>query len=122
MKKTSIGLSELINQVKCELLEEPDSSDSTPFLSVDEIELEISVTATKKAEGGINIQVVEFGSSVGHTSVHTVRVKLLPLLTHEERLEEIRKDARWKKIKQINIEGALKKAGNKALAPDRYKV
>lgn len=122
MKNEGIGLAELIQQVKRELLLPPDLSDSAPLLSVEEIDLEIGFTVTKKAEAGIHIQVVELGGSGERSDVHTVSVKLTPLLSHEERLTELRKDPRWGKIVQQQVESTLKGAEKAPMAPDEYNL
>lgn len=122
MTNKSIGLSELIDQVRYELLEKPDSADKTPLLSVEDVELDISVTVTKKGEGGLNIQVVALGAGVERTQVHTVRVRLLPLLSHEERLAELKTDPRWDKIVSQQKEALLKGLEEETPNPDEFKI
>jgi hypothetical protein len=122
MKNRSIGLSELINQVKKELLEKSDSLDQIPLLSVEDVELEISVTVSKEGEGGINIQVVELGAGITHTQVHTVRVRLSPLLSKEERLADLKTDSRWEKIVSQQKESLLKGLEKEISNPDEFSI
>jgi hypothetical protein len=111
-----IGLTELIYQVKRELMRPGEGiSDPVPLLAVEEVELEIAVTVSKRAKAGLNIQVVELGGGSERSDVHTVRVKLLPLLSHEERLSELRQDPRWGKIVRQQVESTLKGGSEETL-------
>lgn len=105
----SIGLTELIYQVKRELMQpEEGEADPVPLLAVEEVELEIAVTVSKTVEAGLNIQVIQLGGGGERSDVHTVRVKLLPLLTREERLSELRRDSRWDDIVRHQLDSTLK--------------
>jgi hypothetical protein len=116
----SIGLTELIYQVKRELIQpQGGTADPFPLLAVEEVELEISVTVSKRAEGGLNIQVVELGGGRERSDVHTVRVKLSPLLAREERVTELRRDPRWERIVQQQVDATLK-GGGQELQKDSY--
>jgi Trypsin-co-occurring domain 2 len=87
----SIGLNELIYQVKRELLcPSPEDVDPVPIFAVDEIQLEIAVTVRKEGQGGINIQVLSVGGAVASEDVHVVRVTLKPLRTREELYADLR--------------------------------
>ncbi len=79
-----IGLNELIYQVKRELLCKSAEEDPVPLFAVDEVQLEIAVTVSKEAQGGINIQVLNVGGGTGSERAQTVRVTLKPLRTREE--------------------------------------
>ena len=104
-----IGLTELIYRVKRELMQpEQDGADPVPLLAVDEVELRIAVKVSKKAQAGLNIQVVELGGGGEHSDVHTVRVKLTPLLTRQERLANLRRDPRWDEVVRQQVEATLK--------------
>ena len=82
-----IGLSELIYQVKRELLSSGSREDDpVPLFAVDEIELEVAVTVSREGQAGINIQVLNVGGSASREDAQTVRVKLKPLLSREELL------------------------------------
>jgi len=86
-----IGLTELIYQVKKELLS-PDSrrADPVPLFAVEEIELEIAVAVSREGEAGINIQVLSLGGGVSREDAQTVRVTLKPLQSREELIAELR--------------------------------
>jgi Trypsin-co-occurring domain 2 len=86
----SIGLSELIKQVKRELLS-PDLEDDVPLLSVDQVELELQVSVRKEGKAGIKIYVVEIGGGGNRDDVQTVKVMLSPLLSKEMLLGIYRK-------------------------------
>jgi len=117
---TSIGLAELIAQVRQELIRpEMATEDKIPLLSIEEIELQIAITVSKTAKAGINIQVIELGGYRLHSDVHTVRVKLAPLLTREERLSMLREDPRWSEMVEHQIETMFKGPGA-GRPKDRY--
>lgn len=121
MKYESIGLAELINQVKRELAQPLDLDDPTPTLAVEEIDLEIGITVSKKAEGGVRIHVVELGAGGERVDVHTVRVKLLPLLTREQLLDELQKSPDWQKVVQHQMTETLKGVKTTTRPQDRLK-
>lgn len=110
----SIGLAEFIYQVKRELLQPQDGrADPAPILSVDEVELTIEVTVSKDAKAGINIHVLEVGGGAGRSDVHTVHVKLTPLLSREERIALLRRRPDWDRI-----QGAVLAATSKDIPED----
>lgn len=86
-----IGLTELIYQVKRELLS-PESrrGDPVPLFAVEEIELEVTVSVSREGEAGINIQVLSLGGGVSREEAQTVRVTLKPLRSREELIAELR--------------------------------
>ena len=87
----SIGLNDLIYQVKRELLCPPtDSVDPAPVFAVDEIQLEITVTVRREKQGGINIQVLSLGGAVASEDMQVVRVTLKPLRTRDELITDLR--------------------------------
>jgi hypothetical protein len=91
-EESSIGLAELIEQVKGELLATSlDNETHVPFLSVDSIELELQVTVKREGKAGIKIYVLEAGGSTSRDDVQTVKVKLSPLLSKEKLLEDYQK-------------------------------
>jgi len=88
----SIGLTELIYQVKRELLSsESRQNDPVPLFAVDEIELEVAITVSREGQAGINIQVFSLGGGASRADAQTVRVKLKPLRTREELLADLQK-------------------------------
>ena len=88
MTKQNIGLSELIEKVKTDLLTPPKEK-TAPFLFVDSVELELQVVVKKEGEAGIEVDVIgfggaNFGGNVGKEQVQTVKITLSPLFTKEE--------------------------------------
>jgi hypothetical protein len=86
-----IGLPDLIYQVKNELLAHRpiEKAKGLPALFwIDQLELELSVAATREKGGRIKLSVLPVGGEVGqsHTEErgHTVKVRLTPLLSREE--------------------------------------
>jgi hypothetical protein len=76
-----IGLAELIQQVKQELLIiSPSNEQEVPFLSVDSVELELQVTVKKEGKGGVKIYVLEVGASGSRDDVQKVKFTLSPLV------------------------------------------
>jgi hypothetical protein len=87
-----IGLTELIYQVKRELLNaDGREDDPVPLFAVEEIELEVAVTVSREGQAGINIHVFNVGGSASREDAQTVRVKLKPLLSHEQLLAVLQK-------------------------------
>ena len=87
----SIGLSELIEQVKADLMTQP-KEQSASFLYVESIEVELQVAVQRDAKAGVNIDVLaiggaELGGGGSHNKAQTVKVKLSPLYTKEEMKE-----------------------------------
>lgn len=86
-----IGLTELIYQVKKELLSsESRRGDPVPLFAVEEIQLEVAVSVSREGEAGINIQVLSLGGGVSRADAQTVRVTLRPLRSREELIAELR--------------------------------
>lgn len=81
-----IGLKELILKVKEDLLE-PD--DSQPLFVVGPVELEITFTVERNAQGGVDFQVVQGGVEKSRTEAQKVKVRLDPLLSREEALQNL---------------------------------
>lgn len=112
----SITLSQLIDQVREELLAPRDAKTSEsmyPFLFVEEIELEIGVTVSCTVEGGgkVNVQVIEVGSRIdrGNEQIHCVKVKMTPLFTKDEVREQLKQNERtWNKARQTGMQGTAK--------------
>ena len=87
-----IGLSELIYQVKRELLSAGSREDDpVPLFAVDEIEVEVAVSISREGQAGINIQVLNVVAAHPAKDAQTVRVKLKPLLSREELLAVLQK-------------------------------
>ncbi|NEQ82389.1 MAG: hypothetical protein F6K26_19720 [Moorea sp. SIO2I5] len=110
-EENTIGLTELIEQVKQELLiTSPDQEADIPLLSVDSVELELQVTVKKEAKGGVKIYVLDLGGGGSRDDVQKVKVKLSPLLSKETLLKIYRKrhPDRLRELVEQSIEGTLK--------------
>jgi hypothetical protein len=89
----SIGLAELIQQVKQELLSTvPGKTKEAPILFVSGVEVEAQVTVKREGKAGIKIDVLsvgggELGGSISRDDVHKVKVTLSPLFDKERLLE-----------------------------------
>jgi len=77
-----IGLNELIEQVKQELMNPP--VDDSRFFVVGKVELELAVTITRAANGKIDLKVVSVGGETGSERVQRVTVTLEPLVSVDE--------------------------------------
>jgi hypothetical protein len=92
-----IGLPDLIDQVKRELLAPNPAArarDPYPLLAIEAIELEIAIKVTRSTDGSVKLSVldaaeVNVGRSTTREHAHIVRVKLTPLRTKEEMLAEL---------------------------------
>jgi len=110
-KEKSIGLAELIEKVKRELLSTKAEAEGTvPLFSVDEVSLELKVTVRKEGKAGLQIHVVEAGGGVGRDDVQTVTVTLSPLVSKEERVRlfKERYPERWQAVEDASVEAGLK--------------
>ncbi|NEN95360.1 MAG: hypothetical protein F6K50_07400 [Moorea sp. SIO3I7] len=110
-EENTIGLTELIEQVKQELLiTSPDQEPDIPLLSVDSVELELQVTVKKEAKGGVKIYVLDLGGGGSRDDVQKVKVKLSPLVSKETLLKIYRKryPDRLRELVEQSIEGTLK--------------
>jgi len=123
---SEIGLAELIQQVKQELLTTyPNSDNNTPILSIDSVELELQVTVKREGKGGIKINVLPFGGGelscgVSRDDVQKVKVKLSPLLTKEQILKAYYKEnpEQWQRFLQTNVDALTKGNGESNLIAD----
>ncbi|MEL6462561.1 MAG: trypco2 family protein [Cyanobacteria bacterium J06621_15] len=106
-----IGLSELIQQVKQELLTTlPENENDIPLLSVDSVELELQVTVKNEGKAGIKLYVLELGGGNSQDDVQKVKVALSPLLSKEQMLAIYKKKypERWNELLETSIEGGMK--------------
>ncbi|TBR58294.1 hypothetical protein B4U84_20390 [Westiellopsis prolifica IICB1] len=116
-----IGLTELIEQVRRELLSTTSHKDTeVPLLSVDTVELELQVTVHREGKGGLKVYVVEMGGGGSRNDVQKVKVTLSPLLSKEVRLGLYKKryPDRWTEFMDKSVE-ALTKGGDGNLG-DEY--
>lgn len=89
----SIGLTELIQQVKQDLMATlPGESADAPILFVESVELELKVAVRHEGKTGIKIDVLaiggaDVGAGVSQDKTHTVKIKLSPLFDKEKLME-----------------------------------
>ncbi|MEH1850160.1 MAG: trypco2 family protein [Nostoc sp.] len=122
---TEIGLAELIQQVKQELLTTyPGKENDTPIFSVDSVELELQVTVQKDTNGKVKINIFGWGGEAGgkasRDDVQKVKVKLSPLLSKEYLLKAYYGEdpKRWPGLVKKNLDGLLKGSEGKNLNED----
>ena len=121
-KEISIGLAELIEKVKQELLTTyPNGKTDIPFLCVDSVELELQVTVKKEGKGGVKISVLpildtvggELTGGVSRDDVQKLKIKLSPLFSKEQLLENYKNlnPENWEKLLKTSSK-ALTKGGS----------
>jgi hypothetical protein len=101
-----IGLAELIEQVKSDLLHtETDDQRTVPLFSVDTVELELQVTVRREGKGRLKIYVLELGGSSSRDDVQKLKVTLTPLLSKEERIHLLKEryPEGWKVIEKASV-------------------
>jgi hypothetical protein len=90
---SSIGLAELIEQVKQDLLSTvPGKNKDAPILFVSSVEVEAQVTVKREGKAGVKIDVVsvgggELGGGISRDDVHKVKVTLSPLFDKDRMME-----------------------------------
>lgn len=89
--RKTIGLSELIDRVKQELLSEQAQSEPKLF-SIDEITVEINLVVNGDIESGFDLGVVTLGSQVSEERVQKVTIKMTPLVSKQQGIEELNND------------------------------
>lgn len=107
----SIGLAELIEHIKQELLStKTDAEKAIPLFSVDQVTWELQVIARKEGKAGIKVFVAELGGKESHNDMQKVTVTLSPLLSKEEQitLYKTRYPEKFKVLENTSIEGLLK--------------
>lgn len=80
-KSPQIGLHEFIEQIKRELLLKKETD---PLFAIAEVNLEINITVERTMNGGVDLKVIQSGVEKTITDVHTVSVKLEPIVTPDE--------------------------------------
>ncbi|MCL2933942.1 MAG: hypothetical protein MGG11_17345 [Trichodesmium sp. MAG_R03] len=118
MNNESIGLAELIEKVKTELLTPPNPTEkSVPFLFVDNLELELQVVVKKDAKTGLKIDVIgiggaNIGGDVAQQNLQKVKVSLSPLFTKEEMKEHYKiLQPKSYERSRFHSQGAIMKGG-----------
>jgi len=98
----SIGLATFIDEVKRELMQ-PATDQTDKLLMVEEVELQIQIGISRQGTAGLKVYVVELGGNLKRDDTHTVKVKLQPLLTHQERIEELKRDPKWTRYVEASV-------------------
>jgi hypothetical protein len=75
---------------------------------IEDIELDIQVGVSVDAKAGINVQVLQLGGGAKRDDVHTIKVKLQPLLSHQERVEQLQQDPHWGEYVRASTEYTIK--------------
>ena len=91
-KNTPLGLAELIEHVKQDLLNTETDGSARPLFSIDEINLELSVSIEKSANAGISISVLQFGGSKSHADAQRISITMSPLISKEERIARLKQN------------------------------
>src|SRR5689334_20361804 len=84
-----IGISELIREIKKDLLSHID--DEPNLFTIDEITLEINFTVSGNIQSGLNFGVVTLGSNVSEDRMQKISVKLAPLFSKDQLLKKEKK-------------------------------
>jgi hypothetical protein len=96
-----IGLAELIQQVKYELLNsDPAQQAEAPVLWVNAVELELQVTVKRDVKAGLKVYVFEGGGGASRDDVQKIKVSLTPILTREE-IRKIYQEKHPEKVREI---------------------
>jgi hypothetical protein len=91
-QKKSLGITELIQRIKEDLLDE--KAQNTPELfSIDEVNLEINFVISGDISSGFNFSVVTLGSKVSEERIQKVAIKMSPLVSKQQLIDEINKDS-----------------------------
>jgi hypothetical protein len=103
-ENNEIGLTELLNQVKQELVAAStlatikQSGDGAiqptdiPLFTYGNVELELQVTVKKDFKGGLKISVFEFGGGASRDDVQKIKVTMQPLFTKEQLLDILKEN------------------------------
>src|SRR5437762_11108486 len=112
---SEVGLKELIEKVKHELL--ASNNNQNQLLFIDKIELEIAVKVTKEGDGNVKVAVLNFfevgaGGALTGERGNVVRVSLSPLLEREKILKTLAdNEQKYKAILQDSVKALVKEDG-----------
>ena len=81
IKKTEIGVKDLIKKIQEELLE---FEESEGVFSIDEITLEVNFLINGDIDSGFNLGVVSLGSQISEERVQKISIKMTPLISKDE--------------------------------------
>jgi hypothetical protein len=117
-----LGLAEFIRAVKDELMKSEAGDDALPkLLAIEDIELDIQVGVSVDGKAGINVQVLQLGGGAKRDDVHTVKVKLQPLLSHQERVQQLQRNPDWNSYVEASTNYTMKglTPGSSMIGSDR---
>jgi hypothetical protein len=90
--KKPLGVSELIQRVKQDLLAAQSSSEPDLF-SIDEITLEVNFTVDGDIDSGFDLGIVTLGSKISEERVQRIILKMTPLVSKQQLLDTINQDS-----------------------------
>lgn len=85
---TNLGISDLIQRIKEDLLSEQ-GEEKTKLFSLDEITLELNFLVSGDIASGFNLGIVTLGSDVSEERVQKIKIKMSPLVSKTQLLEKI---------------------------------
>ncbi len=88
LAKNSIGLSELIDRLKKDLLSKQTTTEPDLF-SIDEITVELNFVVDGNIESGFNFGVVTLGSQVSEERIQKITVKMTPIVSKQQLIEKL---------------------------------
>jgi hypothetical protein len=102
--KSEIGLIELIEKIKQELMTKQQDTD---LFFVEEVNLEINFVVSGDINSGFNLGIVTLGSDVNEQRIQKITVKLTPIMSKEELRKKLSPEE-MKKISTSSSEGLFK--------------
>jgi len=91
MKKQQLGITDLIEQIKEELITNQKNTNNPNLFLIDEITVEVNFVIKGDIDGGFNLGVVTLDSNISEEKVQKVILKMTPLFTKEQILKKIAK-------------------------------
>ena len=100
-----IGINEMIQRIKKELLSTRDTAQ--PLFKVKQVELEISFTVERDAAGGINFQVVRGDVKKTWSEAQTVKVTLDPIIAIQDIGQNLTEEEKIIAAKSLQRESSI---------------
>ena len=94
-----VGIRELIDQVKRELLAEHDVSQ--PLFFVRQVDVEVAFTVQRNVNGGLDLQVVQLGGERSVSTAHRIQVVLDPVVGPEAAAQQLTVEQKVKAAKAV---------------------
>jgi hypothetical protein len=88
LPKGAIGLSDLINRVKQDLLSEQAKTGADLF-SIDEVTIELSFVVNGDIDSGFSLGVITLGSQVSEERIQKISLKLTPIMPKQQVIESL---------------------------------